>query len=49
MKATGIVRRIDDLGRVVIPKVLNPTALSCIFSASISNAFKIIFWIAVTA
>ena len=36
MKATGIVRRIDELGRVVIPKeirrtqrVTNPTAVSC--------------------
>ena len=25
MKATGIVRRIDDLGRVVIPKEIGPT------------------------
>ena len=25
MKATGIVRRIDDLGRVVIPKELRRT------------------------
>ena len=25
MKATGIVRRIDDLGRVVIPKEIRPT------------------------
>ena len=25
MKATGIVRRIDDLGRVVIPKVIRRT------------------------
>ena len=24
MKATGIVRRIDDLGRVVIPKEIQP-------------------------
>lgn len=24
MKATGIVRRIDDLGRVVIPKEIRP-------------------------
>ena len=31
MKATGIVRRIDDLGRVVIPKEKNGknTALLC--------------------
>lgn len=29
--------------------LLNLTALSCIWSASISNAFKIIFWVAVTA
>lgn len=26
MKATGIVRRIDDLGRVVIPKDIRRTA-----------------------
>ncbi len=26
MKATGIVRRIDDLGRVVIPKEIRRTA-----------------------
>ena len=26
MKATGIVRRIDDLGRVVIPKEIPPHA-----------------------
>ena len=25
MKATGIVRRIDDLGRIVIPKVIRST------------------------
>ena len=29
MKATGIVRRIDDLGRVVIPKEIRRT-LPCI-------------------
>ena len=28
MKATGIVRRIDDLGRVVIPKEIRRTTLS---------------------
>ncbi len=28
MKATGIVRRIDDLGRVVIPKEIRRTAPS---------------------
>ena len=28
MKATGIVRRIDDLGRVVIPKEIRRTPLS---------------------
>ena len=27
MKATGIVRRIDDLGRVVIPKEIRRTPL----------------------
>ena len=27
MKATGIVRRIDDLGRVVIPKEIRRTLL----------------------
>ena len=27
MKATGIVRRIDDLGRVVIPKEIRRTML----------------------
>ena len=26
MKATGIVRRIDDLGRVVIPKEIRPVS-----------------------
>ena len=25
MKATGIVRRVDDLGRIVIPKTLTVT------------------------
>ena len=30
MKATGIVRRIDDLGRVVIPKEIRPYALRMI-------------------
>ena len=28
MKATGIVRRIDDLGRVVIPKEIRRTGVS---------------------
>ena len=28
MKATGIVRRIDDLGRVVIPKEIRRTNLN---------------------
>ena len=28
MKATGIVRRIDDLGRVVIPKEIRRTTVS---------------------
>ena len=28
MKATGIVRRVDDLGRVVIPKEIRRTAIS---------------------
>ena len=28
MKATGIVRRIDDLGRVVIPKEIRRTSTS---------------------
>ena len=28
MKATGIVRRIDDLGRVVIPKEIRRTCVS---------------------
>ncbi len=28
MKATGIVRRIDDLGRVVIPKEIHRTGAS---------------------
>ena len=28
MKATGIVRRIDDLGRVVIPKAVSYTHLT---------------------
>ena len=27
MKATGIVRRIDDLGRVVIPKEIRKTQI----------------------
>ena len=26
MKATGIVRRIDDLGRVVVPKEIRPVS-----------------------
>ena len=29
MKATGIVRRIDDLGRVVIPKEIKRTIRIC--------------------
>ena len=29
MKATGIVRRIDDLGRVVIPKEIRRTMRIC--------------------
>lgn len=29
MKATGIVRRIDDLGRVVIPKEIRRTLRIC--------------------
>ena len=29
MKATGIVRRIDDLGRVVIPKEISRTMRIC--------------------
>ena len=29
MKATGIVRRIDDLGRVVIPKEIRRTMRAC--------------------
>ena len=28
MKATGIVRRIDDLGRIVIPKEIRRTCVS---------------------
>ena len=28
MKATGIVRRVDDLGRIVIPKEIRRTFLS---------------------
>ena len=31
MKATGIVRRIDDLGRVVIPKEINDDSLIVTF------------------
>ena len=39
MKATGIVRRIDDLGRVVIPKEIHRPLLSsrlihCLISSS---------------
>ena len=30
MKATGIVRRIDDLGRVVIPKEIRRTVIKSI-------------------
>ena len=30
MKATGIVRRIDDLGRIVIPKEIRRTLKMCI-------------------
>ena len=29
MKATGIVRRVDDLGRVVIPKEIRRTLRIC--------------------
>ena len=29
MRATGIVRRIDDLGRVVIPKEIRRTTRVC--------------------
>ena len=29
MKATGIVRRIDDLGRIVIPKEIRRTLRIC--------------------
>ena len=36
MKATGIVRRIDDLGRVVIPKELK-TGCTC------NRSFKVTF------
>ena len=31
MKATGIVRRIDDLGRVVIPKEIRRTMRKFLF------------------
>ena len=37
MKATGIVRRIDDLGRVVIPKEIRRTITYNI------NTFKKVF------
>ena len=30
MKATGIVRRIDELGRVVIPKEIRASSFFCI-------------------
>lgn len=29
MKATGIIRRIDDLGRIVIPKELRKKTFGC--------------------
>ena len=29
MKATGIVRRVDDLGRIVIPKEIRRTLRIC--------------------
>jgi len=29
MKATGIVRRVDDLGRIVIPKEIRRTLKIC--------------------
>jgi AbrB family looped-hinge helix DNA binding protein len=44
MKATGIVRRIDDLGRVVIPKEIRRTMRiregdpSCITLTQLPNA-----------
>ena len=31
MKATGIVRRVDDLGRIVIPKEIRRTLRSDVF------------------
>ena len=47
MKATGIVRRIDDLGRVVIPKEIrrsiffNDTATTEIYTLSLHDALPI--------
>lgn len=44
MKATGIVRRIDDLGRVVIPKEIRRTLRiregDCEFSERIGKTVK---------
>ncbi len=37
MKATGIVRRIDDLGRVVIPKEIRRTLRTSIYRYYFQN------------
>ena len=37
MKATGIVRRIDDLGRVVIPKEIRRTMRLSLIHISLSS------------
>ena len=46
MKATGIVRRIDDLGRVVIPKEIRRTQLIRVgdpLEIFVSGAGEVIF------
>ena len=41
MKATGIVRRIDDLGRVVIPKEIRRTLRIRYFLKITSPSFSV--------
>ena len=49
MKATGIVRRVDDLGRIVIPKEIRrtlktvPGATATITPAAIGNTMNFAF------
>ena len=39
MRATGIVRRIDDLGRVVIPKEIRKGRQGCTLSPCLFNLY----------